>query len=97
QVSTCLHREHEAVGDSPAPGPEGRGRWHPVERDVQLDGVERLRVQLQLRAARRRRVEPSTPVLVDEAGRADPDAIVLPHASRPTYGLVVDSVPMNLA
>ena len=73
QVATCLDREQKPVGDPRRPRPERRARRHAIERDVQLDGVEGLRIELELRAASRRRVEPSPPMLVDEPRCSDPD------------------------
>ena len=46
---------------------------HPIERDVQLDGIELLRIPLQFRAPGGRTIEPASPMLVEEAGGADPD------------------------
>ena len=40
QVAAGLDRKHEARWDARRPGPKRRAPRHPIERDIELDGVE---------------------------------------------------------
>ena len=73
QVAARLDGEDETLGHARRPGAERRAGRHPVERDVELDRVEPRGVELELRAARGRWIEPAAPMLVQEPGRAEVD------------------------
>ena len=71
QVSAGLDRKGEVRRDPSRPGSERRTRRHPVEGHIQLDRVETLGEELQLRTASVARVEAATPVLVQEPGGSE--------------------------
>ena len=73
EVPTGLHGEQEPGWHPGSPRAECLGGGHPIERDVQLDGIELLRIPLQLRASGGWPIEPATPMLVEKAGGADSD------------------------